>query len=182
MAQIQKESVKERIFEAAQDIFYEKGYKDTTMREVAERAEIPVGLIYTYYKNKADILDAIVEPIFTHISTMMSFPCGDDSEADKKAIQNMLVKLLNFRKAMSIALYKSGGTKYENSRDEVIKMVASHIAAERPRFVDGYEDFHATIIAVCYVESITQIIENYENNEWAERMIGFLINTFMPQY
>ena len=49
-----KES-KESILEAAIKVFSEKGYSQTTIREVAERAGISVGGVYIYFKNKEEI-------------------------------------------------------------------------------------------------------------------------------
>lgn len=59
MAQVLKDDIKERIFAAALDEFFEKDFKTATMRDIAVRAGIPTGLIYSYYKNKqADFRDS----------------------------------------------------------------------------------------------------------------------------
>ncbi|HAP66486.1 MAG TPA: TetR/AcrR family transcriptional regulator, partial [Nitrospinae bacterium] len=46
---------KESILEAAIKVFSEKGYSQTTIREVAKRAGISVGGVYIYFKNKEEI-------------------------------------------------------------------------------------------------------------------------------
>ena len=45
MPQVLKESVRKNIREAAAVVFYEKNYISATMKEIAERAGIPVGLV-----------------------------------------------------------------------------------------------------------------------------------------
>ncbi len=59
MPKLKKEyadSRKREIVMAAWESFMEKGYEKTTMREIARRMNATTGVIYTYYKNKRDIL------------------------------------------------------------------------------------------------------------------------------
>jgi AcrR family transcriptional regulator len=49
-----------RIVEAASDLFRKDGYEGARIEEIAARAEVSVGTIYNYYRNKGDILVAIV--------------------------------------------------------------------------------------------------------------------------
>jgi|SRR3989338_710807 len=49
-----KES-KESILKAAIKVFSEKGYSQTTIREIAKKAGISVGGVYIYFKNKEEI-------------------------------------------------------------------------------------------------------------------------------
>ncbi|MDY5742525.1 MAG: helix-turn-helix domain-containing protein, partial [Lachnospiraceae bacterium] len=52
MAQVLKEEVRNRILEAAEKVFYKKDYRGAKLTEIAKEADIPVALIYTYFKNK----------------------------------------------------------------------------------------------------------------------------------
>ena len=45
-----------RIKEAAYDLFAEKGYDQTTTREIASRAGVALGTIFTYASDKRDLL------------------------------------------------------------------------------------------------------------------------------
>lgn len=65
MPQVLKEEIYERIFQAGIDVFYEKDYRSAKMQDIADKAKIPVGLIYTYFKNK--------EQLFTKIVSSVSF-------------------------------------------------------------------------------------------------------------
>lgn len=51
-----KQEKLERIREAAQTLFHEKGFDQTTMREIADRAEVGLGTIFLYASSKADLL------------------------------------------------------------------------------------------------------------------------------
>lgn len=47
---------REQILSVSLGLFFKKGYKSTTMTDIAEAAKISKGLIYHYFKNKAEIL------------------------------------------------------------------------------------------------------------------------------
>ena len=49
-----------RIVEAASGLFRKAGYEGARIEEIAAKAEVSVGTIYNYYRNKGDILVAIV--------------------------------------------------------------------------------------------------------------------------
>jgi AcrR family transcriptional regulator len=56
-----KRTTKEKIFDAAVDLFSLKGFSDVSVREIARQAGIREGSIYNHYKNKEAILDAIID-------------------------------------------------------------------------------------------------------------------------
>jgi AcrR family transcriptional regulator len=49
-----------RIIKAATGLFRETGYEATKIEDIAADAEVAIGTIYNYYRNKGDILVAIV--------------------------------------------------------------------------------------------------------------------------
>lgn len=52
---------KERILEAALELFAEKGYLGASMSDIANRLGITKGALYKHYTGKQEILDSIVE-------------------------------------------------------------------------------------------------------------------------
>lgn len=52
-------SIKQIIKEAAEKLILQKGFRDTTIKEISKSAKISVGTIYRYYKNKEEILNDI---------------------------------------------------------------------------------------------------------------------------
>ena len=63
MPQVLKDEVFERIFQAGVDVFYEKDYRSAKMQEIADKAGIPVSLIYNYHKNKEELFDKIASSL-----------------------------------------------------------------------------------------------------------------------
>ncbi|MFH0991539.1 MAG: TetR/AcrR family transcriptional regulator [bacterium] len=56
----EKEHRKAEILQAAHEIFFEKGLQNTTMDEIAEKAELSKGTLYLYYKSKEDLYLAVM--------------------------------------------------------------------------------------------------------------------------
>ena len=52
---------RKRIVEAARRLFYEKGYERTTLEDIAERLHVTKPFIYSYYKNKNELLHEIAQ-------------------------------------------------------------------------------------------------------------------------
>ncbi len=61
---IERKERRERILNAAREVFFRKGYIGATMRDIALEAEFSPGLIYHYFKNKDDIYASICEGPF----------------------------------------------------------------------------------------------------------------------
>ncbi|MBR0461581.1 MAG: TetR/AcrR family transcriptional regulator [Erysipelotrichaceae bacterium] len=72
MAQILKEEIRNKIVEAAKEEFLEKGYKDASLRSIAQKAGITVGNLYRYFRNKEDINLQIVGPTLDLLEAMLS--------------------------------------------------------------------------------------------------------------
>ena len=52
---------RERLLVAAIELLHRQGVENTTLADIAERADVPVGNIYYYFKTKDEIVDAVVE-------------------------------------------------------------------------------------------------------------------------
>ena len=54
------EKTRQAILASAMDIFYEKGYSKTTFDEIAKRIDLTKGAVYWYFRNKPDIVAALI--------------------------------------------------------------------------------------------------------------------------
>jgi len=59
MPQEHRDFRRQQILEAAWECFAERGYQETTIRVIAERMNLSTGIIYSYFKGKDDLLEAI---------------------------------------------------------------------------------------------------------------------------
>ena len=58
-----------RICRAAEELFAEKGYHRTSIRDIAKKSGISIGSLYDYIKNKEDILYLLVNEFYLHLRT-----------------------------------------------------------------------------------------------------------------
>lgn len=66
-----KELVRKRIVEAANKLFSEKGYRDTTMDEIASNLGISKAAMYRYFESKEELFKAITEIILRSVKQGM---------------------------------------------------------------------------------------------------------------
>ena len=60
-------TTKERITEEALTLFSEKGYKGTSVKDIADAVGIKDASLYKHFKSKEEIFNAIVALISDHI-------------------------------------------------------------------------------------------------------------------
>lgn len=83
----------DRICDAALELFVRKGYRATTIDEIARRVRLTKGGVYYYFGSKAELLDEIVERVRKH------YPCGIPEGDDPR---DRLVKFLHTQAKWSI--------------------------------------------------------------------------------
>lgn len=69
-ASVSQEATVDRICDAALQLFVKKGYRATTIDEIARRVRLTKGAVYYYFHSKADLLDEIVQRVRNE------YPCG----------------------------------------------------------------------------------------------------------
>jgi AcrR family transcriptional regulator len=62
------EQTRRRIVEAATALFDARGFAATTMEAIAERADVAVETVYSRFRTKANLLDAILEPAIVGVT------------------------------------------------------------------------------------------------------------------
>ena len=77
---------RKRIVEAARRLFYEKGYERTTLDDIAERLHVTKPFIYSYYKNKNELLHEIAQQCIDEcLDAQSRILAGKGSTAEKLA-------------------------------------------------------------------------------------------------
>ncbi|MDO5695867.1 MAG: TetR/AcrR family transcriptional regulator [Eubacteriales bacterium] len=183
MAQVLKEEVRNRILEAAEKIFYEKDYRSAKLTEIAAEADIPVALIYTYFKNKASLFDAIVEPVNVHFNAAFNeeeaLPRGTASERFEEAGAIYVRKLLRDRKKFIILMDKSSGTKHMQAKGQLIAQMQKHIEEGLSRQLKPkYDPMLSHILASNFTEGLLEIARHYKSAEWAENMLKLMAKCY----
>ncbi len=114
---------KARILEVSRDLFFSKGFHETSIREIAKAVGISSGAIYKHFDNKENILYEIVEP---HVSNWWKV-CDSETAIFKENIIRFKKNEIGFEQlANNEAIWKfiflySKGTKYEYFLDELVE-------------------------------------------------------------
>ena len=61
---------RERLTQAAVELAHRQGYRGTTLADLAEASDVPLGNIYYYFKSKDDIGRAVLEQRLGEVATM----------------------------------------------------------------------------------------------------------------
>ena len=90
MAKVHAEVQKEQILNAAAKLFIEKGFGGASMQEIAEALGMTRTAVYYYFKNKDEILTALVEEV-TLQARRLSNRATSESDTDPKEWLRTLV-------------------------------------------------------------------------------------------
>src|ERR687887_2935065 len=78
---------RDRLVESATALFHEQGVQRTTLAEVAERAEVPLGNVYYYFKTKDELLGAVLAGYLEQAAALIeSFEGSRTPQARLKAL------------------------------------------------------------------------------------------------
>ena len=78
MAQVLKKEKEDVILKTSRSLFLTKGYLESSMKDIAKKANISVGNLYHYYKNKTDIAFRLVKPLFDEIDVFIKKYTNND--------------------------------------------------------------------------------------------------------
>ncbi|MGM8215623.1 forespore capture DNA-binding protein RefZ [Bacillaceae bacterium W0354] len=78
-----EKSSKEKIMEAAAQLFYYNGFKGTSIRAITDRADVNVSLISYYFKNKQGLLEHMTVEYFETYLTLL-----EDLTKDEETLQD----------------------------------------------------------------------------------------------
>ncbi|WP_312094620.1 TetR/AcrR family transcriptional regulator [Niallia sp.] len=190
--QVLKEEVRNRILHAAVVEFNSKGYSKASMRNIAKIADMTIGNIYRYYKNKEELFDAIVKPVYEQYCNSLESMrkkvhlSYSDSVQSRVSYYDKFEKTLmelfkSFTAEMSILFNNSEGSKYECVKEDLINLSFSALESmfletnKNPmKGLSLYQTALAQMFATSLIEGICIILR--DNNE------GETFNKLMDQF
>lgn len=82
------EERRQEILDAAMRVFYEKGYENTTISDIALKMGVAQGLIYRYFKSKEALFDGALEHYAQRLASKMGEAIRDGRTTLREKIQN----------------------------------------------------------------------------------------------
>ena len=109
---------RDRIMDAAEDVFNESGYSNTTLNEIAEAAGVTRGAIYWHFKNKEDLFQAmclrIRVPMDALIEGIVEKGVNDPVAQLSRTHETIMLEVINnphYRKVLNILFHKCEFTR-----------------------------------------------------------------------
>ena len=87
----------EQIIKSAKELFLKYGYKKVSMSEIAENANITKRTLYSYFKDKDDILNYIIEEEITNMKQIIDEIEKEDLPFLKK-VHKTILKIFEYKK------------------------------------------------------------------------------------
>ena len=137
MARCTKEealATRNRLLDAAEHVFAEKGVSRTSLHDIAEAAGVSRGAIYWHFKNKADLFNAMMERTTLPLEDALH-QIGDDPELDplhelQRAILDTMRKIASDERTRRVFEVATLKVEYV---DELLAVKARHLQC----YVDG---------------------------------------------
>jgi AcrR family transcriptional regulator len=80
----EKEALRTKIIEATSQLMVEEGVESVSIRRIAERIEYSPATIYLYFKDKAELIDAICEELFGQMVEVLGSVGAEETDPLKK--------------------------------------------------------------------------------------------------
>ncbi len=197
MDYISKEEIRAYILEVSKKLFLEKGYLNTSIRDIAKEGQITVGRIYVYFKKKDDIFIEIIKPILSNVENMTY---SDDltEEVQEEKIANLYSKerfriyldksfqfINQYKEEFKLALFQSEGFHKVDVRQEIIKAYTKNHKSmlkilkkrgyiKEEYFNESYIHTMAKLYISIYEEFIAKDMTEKEYKDYMEGMVDFL--------
>jgi AcrR family transcriptional regulator len=178
-----KPEIQDRILNESLSMFYKQGYEKTSTRDIAGKVGISVSNLYKYFENKEAIFDAVVKDYYSNykakLASFLSHNEKDTFGEDRVALLTTVIleSFARNHKEFVILMNKSGGTKYESFKDEVIGKLEQHI--RRGIGKHAKNEFIITVYARNFFHGIVEIAGNYKSKKWAYNNLYLLVKYHM---
>lgn len=164
----QRESTRERILEAAEDAFAEKGYHETLVDDIAGRTSLSKGGFYFHFPSKEDLFFAVIDRLagrLTLRAEKAAASCDSPLAGVDAALSEVLTRLGRRRRLAKVLLVQgySMGSAFEKKRVEIFGRFADVIQDGLDRAVDAGEiaPVNTAVVARAWLGAVNEIVVNW---------------------
>ena len=107
---------RERLLRSADRLILSQGFSQTTLADIAEDSQVPLGNVYYYFKTKDELCKSIVDKRIDSMQTLLK-KCSEPEDPRARLLQ-LLDYPLTVRKGLTSNGCPLGTLSYELSRSE----------------------------------------------------------------
>ena len=121
---IAKDKVRQKIIDAASELYAKKGFKATSIDEIAEKAGVTIPVTYQYIKNKSEIMRLIMEDMLNLFrESIISHLQGiDDPEKRLNIAISLYLHILDKQQDKVLLMYQKSSSLDESSKKRIMKL------------------------------------------------------------
>jgi AcrR family transcriptional regulator len=194
MVQVLKESVRQEILKCAKNKFLHKGFRQTSMSQIAYEANITAANIYRYFKNKDALFEELIRPVIERYNslfermktTVIPKACLLGIEM-KKYDDADLADEINFidshRDEFYLLFFCASGSKREKFVEEITEKISQTnynyfqaIKQKDPEFMEIPPSF-MNVFASLKISLYKEIIRNNLSKETLQNLFELLTIT-----
>lgn len=193
--QVLKGHIRSRVLAVAKLQFGQKGFRQASIREIADLAGIRAGNLYNYFTNKDELFREVVRPVLYALETMLQEHHGTRGEdimmmKSEKYLETCIeeyVSLINtYRELMVILLFRAQGSSLEHFRKNYTErstaLVKAWFASMRQKYPEintAVSDFsihlHTVWMFTMFEELLTHPVSGQEMEDILHDYILFEI-------
>ena len=183
-----KNDIRQELLKAAEELFLRKGFQKTSMREIAEMAQVGLGNIYNYFSGKDDLFCTIVYPV-THAFERMLEKHHGHYGADvmdllrevylREAVDEYIMLIRQHRNLMLLLLFRAQGSSLANFREnftarstELVKEWFVEMKHKYPILNVTVSDFFVHLHSVWMFTLFEEIIMHDVDDREIERIVS----------
>ena len=158
------------ILVAARTVFARRGFSGTSIREVAETAQVNKAMIYYYFQDKVDLYRAVLSDSFDAMQDIWRHEIFQGKAPARKKIQKYIEGFIHFqhknedlRKILAME-FSTTGTKSEN-----LKWIAKHYFAKN----------HAALVKILETGMKSGELKKMNPLMAVVALIGMIIHSFI---
>ncbi len=186
--QIQKDNIRKLILDVARTEFLCMGFKNTSMRSIAQKADVGLSNIYNYFKNKDEIFCELLSGLLRAIDLVMEEHNSPDyisidifsSDEYMRTQIDMFVELIeSYKEDFDLLLFKSAGSSLENYRNEITDIHTQkgieYIALMKEKYPEingNISEFFIHTMSSWWISIISELVMHDLSHKALEDFIG----------
>ena len=165
---VQRETTRDRILEAAENAFGDKGYHETLVDDIAGRTSLSKGGFYFHFPSKEDLFFAVIDRLASRLTRRAEEAAGrcESPLAGADAALSEVLTTLGRRRRLANVLLVPGysmGSAFEQKRVEVFGQFAAVIQDGLDRAVEAGEisPIDTEVVSRAWLGAVNEVIVNW---------------------
>lgn len=177
-----KKEIRNKILASAIDEFKEHGYSDTSIRNIANNAEISLGNVYRYFTNKEALYFAVINPFMESIRQSIEKDFAFEGKSMKEVSEVLVAFLMQYSDEL-IIIRKGNTVHYDSFVKYIVKVIAQKLKLMLEENFPEIDvkitnpDFAASV-AEGFLTSLFLVLDGGDSADVQERYIRELITFY----